>query len=127
MQLHERSENGIDILRLGGEIDLHYAPVLRALLKAKAKSGCRALLLDVSNVRFIDSSGLSALLEYLRDSQKFGGRFCIGGLSEQLRWTFEIVRLDTVMPIFSDAAEAKAALLADAIPQPSARLFAAAA
>ena len=127
MRLHEQVRDGIDVFVLGGEIDLHYAPVLRARLQAKARSGCPALLLDVSGVGFIDSSGISAILEYLRDATKFGGRFCIGGVSEQLRWIFDVVGLGKVMPIFADAAQAKEALSSGSMPVPATPLFAAAA
>lgn len=123
MHLHEYSENGIDILQLGGEIDMHFAPVLHNLLKAKAKNRCPALLLDVSGVGFIDSRGLSAILEYLRDSKQFRGCYCIGGVSEQLRWTFEVIHLDKAMPVFTDVTQAKEALASNCLPMPSHPLF----
>src|SRR5215217_7882298 len=119
MQLHEYTENSIDVLQLKGDVDLHYAPVLRALLKAKAKGRCRTLLLDMSAVSFVDSSGLAAILEYLRDATNFGGRFCIGGVGKQLRGIFEIIHLDKVMPVFADALEAKKALACNRVPTPS--------
>ena len=127
MQLHEYTERDIDVLELHGEVDLHNARCLRALLKAKANSRCRSLLLDVSCLRFIDSTGLAALIEYLRDSTQFGGRFCIGGVGEQLRWTFEVVQLDKAMPIFADCEKAKEALAYNCLPIPSQPLFCAAA
>jgi anti-sigma B factor antagonist len=68
------------------------------------------LLLDVSRLSFIDSFGVAAIVEYLRDSTQFGGRFCIGGADEQLRSIFELIRLDQAMPIFADNAKAKEAL-----------------
>jgi anti-sigma B factor antagonist len=125
--LQEYKENGVDILHLGGEIDMHFAPTLRAILRAKHNSNCRALLLDMSKVEFVDSVGLAAILEYLRDATEAGSRFCIGGLSEPLRTIFEVVGLGRVMPVYADAAKAKAAFLANDVPQPSMQLFAAAA
>ena len=124
MKLYEYSENSIDVLRLRGEIDLHYAPVFRALLKTKAKGRCRKLLLDMTAVSYVDSSGLSAILEYLRDATKFGGCFCIGGVGKQLRGIFEMIHLTKVMPIFADAGEAKLALVCNRVPTPSERIFA---
>lgn len=125
--LKESTEHGVDILHLAGDIDMHFAPALRALLQAKAKSHCPALLLDISGVEFIDSSGIAAILEYLRDATNFEGRFCIGGLTPSLRTIFEVVGLGRVMPVYADAATAKNALFADKLPQPSTTLFAPAA
>ena len=127
MHLNEYQQNGIDVLQLHGEIDLHYAPVLRALLKGKANSRCQSLLLDFSGVRFIDSTGIAAVIEYLRSANWFGGRFCIGGLADPVRTTFEIVRLDQAMPIFVDLAKAKEAMSYTVLPPPAQPLFASAA
>jgi len=124
MKLYEYTENSIDVLRLRGEVDIHYAPVLRALLKTKAKGRCRKLLLDMSAVSYVDSSGLSAILEYLRDATKFGGCFCIGGVGKQLSAIFETIHLTKLMPIFADAGEAKKALAFNRVPTPSKRIFA---
>ena len=127
MRLHEYKESNVDVLELKGEIDLHFAPVLRRLLSGKREAQCPALLLDLSAVEFIDSTGLAVILEYLRDATAYHGRFCIGGISENLRTIFEIVRLERSMPIFRDVAAAKHALLSGRIPAVSAPLFASAA
>ena len=66
MRLKEATEGGIDIFVLEGEIDLHYAPVLRSLLQGKVAARNAALVLDLSGVSFIDSSGLAAMIEYFR-------------------------------------------------------------
>ena len=124
MRLHEYRENNIDVLELEGEIDMHFAPVLRRLLRSKRDAQCPALLLDLTAVEFIGSSGLAVILEYVRDTTAYNGRFCIGGVSESLRTIFEIVRLDRAMPIFPDVARAKRALFSGQIPAVSQPLFA---
>ena len=123
----EYNESGVDVLRLAGDIDVHFAPGFRALLHAKAKRNCPALLLDMSGVDCIDSAGVAAILEYLRDATECGARFCIGGLTPTLRAIFEVVGLGKVMPIYTDAAKAKEALIANRLPPASSPLFAAAA
>ena len=125
--IEEYNEGGVDVLRFAGDIDMQFAPGLRALLRAKATRKCPALLLDLSDVEFIDSVGVAALLEYLRDSTDCGARFCIGGLTPTLRTIFEVVGIGKVMPVYADAAKAKAALLSDCLPEVSTPLFAAAA
>jgi anti-sigma B factor antagonist len=127
MRLHEYKEGRVDVLELEGEIDMHFAPVLRRLLSGKREKQCPALLLDMSAVEFIDSTGLAVILEYLRDATGYDGRFCIGGISENLRMIFETVRLERAMPIFRDAAAAKHALLSGRIPAVSQPVFASAA
>lgn len=127
MRLREYSERDVDILELEGEIDMHFAPVLRQLLRSKREAKCPALLLDMTAVQFIDSTGLAVILEYVRDTTAHDGRFCIGGVSDNLRTIFEIVRLDRAMPIFAATAKAKHALLSGQMPIVSEPLFASAA
>ena len=124
--IDEYRERGVDVLRLEGDIDMHFAPALRALLQGKARRKCPALLLDMSGVNFIDSVGVAAILEYLRDATDYGGWFCIGGLTEPLRIIFEVVGLGKVMPVYIDAAKAKEALVSKRLPQVSTPLFASA-
>jgi anti-sigma B factor antagonist len=109
MQLHEFTEDGIEVLQLSGEIDLHYAPVLRTLLKGKARNRCPALVVEMSRVEFIDSSGLAALIEYLRDAAEFGGQFCIAGVTGPVRHIFDVVQLEQFLPIFADLGMARSA------------------
>ncbi|MFN2508224.1 MAG: STAS domain-containing protein [Chthoniobacterales bacterium] len=123
MRLTESAEEGVDVLALEGEIDLHYAPVLRSLLQGKVKGRCPALVLDFARVSFIDSSGLAAIVEYFRDAAEHQGVLCLAGLDETLQTVFEIVRLDKVIPIFASAAEAKEALKEGRVRPPGPGLF----
>ena len=127
MRLHEQTEHGIDVIQLQGDVDMHFAPVLRQVLAGKAKACCPALLLDLSGVDFINSSGLAAILEYLRESADNQCLFCIGGISSSVRPIIEMVRLDRSMPVFASAADARTAMIAGKIPSVSAPLFAPAA
>lgn len=123
MRLKELVEDGIDVFQLEGEIDLHYAPVLRSLLQSKVQARCRALLMDLKGVSFIDSSGLAAVIEYFRDSGDCQGVLCLSGLNETLQTIFEIVRLDKVIPIFASREEAIAALKAGTVVPPAPSIF----
>jgi len=62
VRLKESHENGVVIFALSGAIDLHYAPTLRALFQSKLNKRCPALVVDLSAVDFIDSTGLAALI-----------------------------------------------------------------
>ena len=109
MRLSESAQGDVAIFALEGEIDLHYAPVLRALFKTKLHAKAPALVLDLGKVTYVDSTGLAAIIEYFRDSAEHGGVLCLAGLNDQLRTTFEIVRLDQTIPIFAKVDEAVAA------------------
>lgn len=96
---------------------MQHAPTLRALFVGKAERRCPALIVDLSGVQFIDSTGIAVLLEYLRDASTFDGQFGIGGLTDHVGAMFDILRLDQAMPIFNDLIEAKSALSNGSVPR----------
>jgi anti-sigma B factor antagonist len=114
MQSSETLEDGVTIVALEGEIDLSCSPELRELLHAHAKARRPALVLDFSKVRYIDSSGLATLVEYVRLAQDYLGRFGLAAVDERVRTILDLVRLSEVFPIFPTVAEAKSALTAAA-------------
>ncbi|MEY2547749.1 MAG: anti-sigma factor antagonist [Verrucomicrobiota bacterium] len=97
------------------------------MFSAKSDRQCAALVVDFSGVTFIDSTGIAVLLEYLRDSQAYEGAFCITDLTDRVRYIFEIVGLDRVMPLFATVSEAIAAISDGSVPASPTRLFGAAA
>src|ERR1700761_6060040 len=106
MRLSESADGNVAIFALEGEIDLHYAPVLRSLFKVKLAARAPALVLDLSKVSYVDSTGLAAIIEYFRDSGEHGGVLCLVGLNDQLKSIFKIVRLNETIPIFATTGEA---------------------
>jgi anti-sigma B factor antagonist len=123
MRLKESVEDGIEVFALQGEIDLHYAPVLRSLMQSKIKAQARALVLDLGDVNYIDSSGLATIIEYFRDASKHAGILCLVGMNSNLKTTFEIVRLDKAIPSFATVAEAIDALKRGAVLPPPTAFF----
>jgi len=119
MRLKEVVEDGGDVFYLQGEIDLHYSPVLRSLFQSKIKARCPVLILDLSGVDFIDSTGLAAVVEYFRDAAEYEGILCLTGLNETLKAIFEVVNLDKAIPIFASTPAAKIALKEGRVPSKS--------
>ena len=71
------------------------------LLEAKGK-----LVFDMAKVKFVDSSGLGALLSCLRQVNAEGGDLKICGLTKQVRVIFELVRMHRIFEMFNTREEA---------------------
>ena len=74
-----------------GEFKHDIAPIL--------ESGTK-LVIDLSAVRFVDSSGLGAMLSCLRQMTARGGDLKLSGMSKQVRATFELVRMNRIFDIY---------------------------
>jgi anti-sigma B factor antagonist len=90
------------VISLEGEIDLHVSPRIAATLTTAVKEKPRDLIVDLAKVSYIDSSGLAVLIEAMQSVEKYGGKFALAGLQENVKPIFEIARLDQVFRIFPD-------------------------
>ncbi|HLW36613.1 MAG TPA: STAS domain-containing protein [Chthoniobacterales bacterium] len=92
-------------LPLEGEIDLHRSPRVERSLASMIKKKPDHLVVDLSGVTFIDSSGVAVLIRALQNIQEYGGKFSLRGMNERVRPIFEIARLDQVFVIDSHEIE----------------------
>jgi anti-sigma B factor antagonist len=92
-----------NVLPLKGEIDLHVSPTVTASLNEMIEKKPVRLVVDLSDVSYIDSAGLAVLIEGMQKVEGYGGKFMLAGLQETVRSIFEISRLDQVFQIFPDA------------------------
>ncbi len=97
------------VLPLEGEIDLHVSPRISASLGALIDDKPKQVIVDLTKVSYIDSSGLAVLIEGMQNVEAYGGKFALAGLQSSVRPIFEIARLDQVFRIFPDTAAALAA------------------
>jgi anti-sigma B factor antagonist len=94
--------DGCVTVRVSGEIDLHTAPTLRdAALTALHQHG-PILRLDLSDVPFMDSTGLEVLLATRRRAELEGGSLTLLGPSSAVRRVIEVTGLDKVFTIAAD-------------------------
>src|SRR5262245_5621898 len=91
-----------------GEIDLHRSPDLRsALLDSMAKHKIKKLVLNLSQVPYMDSSAIAVLVEALRKLKGTGGKVCLTNLQPRVKGLIEIARLDSFFILAKDEEEAK--------------------
>ena len=69
----------------------------------------RQVVVDLTKVTYLDSSGLAVLIEGMQNVQKYGGRFGLAGVQEDVKHVFDIARLDQVFQIYPDVDTALAA------------------
>ena len=100
------SETEPGILTLEGEIDLHESPHVKEKLQPLIESKQPRILLDLSGVSYIDSSGLALFIEAMQRTAGYGGQFGLYGLRQNVRAIFDIARLDQVFKLYPDKAAA---------------------
>jgi anti-sigma B factor antagonist len=96
-----REQDGRLIVPLDGDVDLNRAPEIRRLLLDCVARG-RDILVDLSRVTYIDSSGIASLVEALQTAGKSGIALGLVAVSDNARKVFELARLDKVFAIHTD-------------------------
>jgi len=93
-----------------GAIDLHVSPELRASLRAIIdEEKPKRLVVDLSKVPYIDSSGLAVLIGAMQSLELEGGTFLLAGPQEGVRMILESARLDQYFRLYPDVEAASAA------------------
>ncbi|GAA6527521.1 STAS domain-containing protein [Intrasporangium sp. DVR] len=106
------------VVHLGGEIDVYTAPFVREKLDEQIHAGRADLIVDLSEVTFLDSTGLGVLVGRLKFARTRGGSLRLVGTSERVLRVFAITGLDKVFDIHPDLESALAAVEHGEAPMP---------
>ena len=98
-----------NLLVLAGEIDLHESPRVKEKLTPLIEQKLPRVLIDLTGVSYIDSSGIAALIDAMQRIQAYGGKLALFGIRENVRSVFEIARLDQIFRIYADKSAAAGA------------------
>jgi anti-sigma B factor antagonist len=98
------------LVRLNGDLEMESAPAVTAELKLLV--GPRPLVIDLSGVDFIDSSGLGVLIGAHKASAALGGALVVAGPGPRVQKIFRITKLNKVFTVHETLAEAVASLAA---------------
>ncbi len=109
----EKLDNYTLIQVVEEKLDTHIAPTLKSELVLVSGNGEKNIILDLGNVRYCDSSGLSAILVANRLCKNAGGTFVLTGLNDAVERLITISQLDTVLNI-TDTVEDGVKLLKNA-------------
>jgi anti-sigma B factor antagonist len=94
------------VLDLAGEIDMKCSVELRNKFIELLKNKPPVLVVNMTEVRFMDSSGLGTLVEALKWCRQNGGQLKLVGMVQSVRNIFEISRLESIFQIYDSEAEA---------------------
>ena len=94
------------ILELDGEIDMKCSVKLKDTFKEIYWHKPSMIVVDMTDVKFMDSSGLATLVGALKWCRQNDSKLRLAGLVQDVRSIFEICRLETVFQICDSQAEA---------------------
>jgi anti-sigma B factor antagonist len=102
----ERPGEGTVVVHATGRMDADAAPELKQNLREIAKGGTTTVTVDLKDVTFIDSSGLSALVSGLKALREHGGALLLCRPQPQAMKALRLTLLDRVFPIYTSLEQA---------------------
>ena len=106
----DRPSAGRAIVAVSGELDLYAAPDTREALDGALDEGATEVVVDLTDVDFIDSSGLACIVNVARRLGESGGRLVVVNRHPAVARTLQLTRLDRIFEVVGDRDEALGAL-----------------
>ena len=110
MNIQSKNQGDIQMLELSGELDYHSSPELREKLTELTGKQTAKILVDLSGVDYMDSSGIATFVEAFQKTKRYQGRLILAALTDTVRGVFEIAKLDSIFEIAPTVAEGVASL-----------------
>ncbi len=102
----------VKVLEISGILDGIRGNELRREVSNIVENGTDILLLDLKEVKFIDSSGLGALVSAMQMVRNANGKLFVCSISDQVRMLFELTKIDRILQTFADRDEFNRQVLA---------------
>lgn len=97
---------GALIVRLKGELDQHSAVKLRLNLDKKIMDGANNLIFDLSELDFMDSSGIGIILGRYKNVTALGGTASVASAKKHVEKILRMAAIDRIIPIYSSVNDA---------------------
>jgi anti-sigma B factor antagonist len=97
MLFHLNTQNGVSVLRIEGELDALSVVELRPIISQVGEERPPQMVVDLSRLRLIDSSGVGAIVALFKVVRGYGGDLVVDGVCDQPLAILRLLHLDRVL------------------------------
>ena len=106
MRVREKTVGAAALVEVEGDVDMYSSPELRQTLQRLTSEKRRTIVLDLSGVDFMDSSGIATLVQTMKESRPFGGEIRLASPGGNVMRVLKLSNLTTLFRIFPTVDEA---------------------
>ena len=99
MSLQHKTEDNVELVTLPKQLLMADAPRAKNDLLRIANKQQPRVIMDMSQLEYIDSSGLAVLVSCLQKTRRNSGELCLFGVRDTVRVLLDLTRLNDVLPI----------------------------
>jgi stage II sporulation protein AA (anti-sigma F factor antagonist) len=104
------------VVRVEGELDINTATLLHFQLASQVGMGHRHLVLDLSRMPFMDSTGLTIMIRTMKEAQQVGGSLNLAAPTALVRRVLELTGVHLTVPMHATVEEALRAQAGPVLP-----------
>jgi anti-sigma B factor antagonist len=105
LEIVKNQIDGYDCYSISGDLDIENGPKTKELIDEIINGGERTILLDMSNVEYIDSTGIGVIIGTMKNLKNLNGKLILLNLPEPIHLLFEKTRLLLFFQIAKDTSE----------------------
>jgi anti-sigma B factor antagonist len=106
LSVNTRTDEGVSVVEVAGEVDVYTAPTLRQHLREASGGPAPRVVVDMTEVKFLDSTGLGVLVGAMGRVKEADGTLRLVVSSDHILKVLRITGLDALIPVDGDAATA---------------------
>jgi anti-sigma B factor antagonist len=106
LELSSHQVKNVNVLKLSGSFDIYAAKVVREWMNTATQLVPSNIVVDLSDVDFIDSTALATLIQGMKRARSNQGDIRLSGLRQPVRMVLELTRLDKMFEIYVGSEEA---------------------
>jgi anti-sigma B factor antagonist len=101
LEIEKTEKDGVTLIAVKGEIDLYTSPKLRTAIVETVPASVSKVAVNLTEVRYMDSSGVATLVEGLRNARDNNRTFMLVSPSEAVMKVLRLAKLDSVFEVSS--------------------------
>ena len=110
MKIDRNKRGDVVVVAPHGSLDIDTRKIFQDMLIGLLDTGETAILVDLSHVDFMTSTGLSAMLFVAKRVENIAGKFAVCSVNKDIQSVFEMSGFDSILDIYPNVDEALAKL-----------------
>lgn len=106
MAVKIENKGGLSVCYIDGEIDINTSPGIKKAFDKVLSAKTPKIVINLSKVTYVDSSGLATLVEILKNMRAYNGKMKLANMAPKIKSLFEITKLDKLFDIKASEEEA---------------------
>ena len=106
MKVTTSFRDAVAVVSVVGDVDMYTSPDLRSSLSGLSRGKTPRIVVDLSQVGFMDSSGIATLVQSLKEVRPKGGEVRLAGVGRNVLRVLELSNLTSLFPVHSSVEEA---------------------